>query len=64
MVGLGVRVWREAYSKMGEVGGKAKEGRRAKMREEGGRAGWEKRGKIGPFHLDRFLLHMIDTMCL
>ena len=40
MVGLGVRVWREAYSKMGEVGGKAKEGRRAKMREEGGRAGW------------------------
>ena len=47
---------RHTYSKMGEVRDKAKEGRRAKMRE--------KRGKIVPFHFDRFLLHMIDTMCL
>jgi hypothetical protein len=49
---------------MGEVRGEAKGGRRAKMREEGGRAGWEKRGKIGPYHFDHFFLHMIDTMCL
>ncbi len=35
------------------------------MREEGGRAGQEKGGQVvGPFHFDRFLLHMIDTMCL
>ena len=33
--GLGVRVWREAKSKMWEVGGNPKGGRRAKMRECG-----------------------------
>ncbi len=53
--GLGVRVWREAKSKIWEVGGKPKEGRRAKMREEGGRAVREKGGQIGSFHFDRFI---------
>ncbi len=43
MVGLGVRVWREAYSKMGEVRGKAKEGRRAKSKTEGG----GRQGRVG-----------------
>jgi hypothetical protein len=51
------RVWREAKSKMGRWEVKQKEGEEQKMREEGGRAGWS-------FHFDRFLLYMIDTMCL
>ncbi len=63
--GLGVRVWREAKSKIWEVGGKPKGGRRAKMREEGGRAVREK-GVISfrplPFTYDRYHVFMTASL--